>query len=124
MHAEVFKQILSRPSDSHKYQYGHVLVIGGSPGMVGAPFLVAKAALRTGSGLVTIGSQKAVIDKLERRVEEIMTFSLPPDNSAKAVKEFTKERKVSVVVIGPGMKSQSADLVKNLIQTTDLPMVI
>ncbi|HYH36259.1 MAG TPA: NAD(P)H-hydrate dehydratase, partial [Candidatus Saccharimonadales bacterium] len=77
MHPKIFSQILNRPADSHKYHYGHVLVVGGSPGMVGAPLLAGMAALRTGAGLVTIASPPAVVDKLERRVKEIMTLALP-----------------------------------------------
>lgn len=42
--------------------------------MVGAPFLCALGALRTGAGLVSIASAVDVIDKLEKRVLEIMTL--------------------------------------------------
>lgn len=40
-----------RRHNTHKYHYGNVLTIGGSPGMMGAPVLSAMAAMRTGSGL-------------------------------------------------------------------------
>jgi hydroxyethylthiazole kinase-like uncharacterized protein yjeF len=125
---EIIAQLLKRRPDSHKYDYGHVLVIGGSPGMVGAPILVGKAAMRTGAGLVTIASTAHVIDKLEGRVEEIMTLMLP-STSAEAfgvVRKFIKERKVSVIVIGPGLKveSETAALVKQILHNLELPIVI
>ncbi len=44
-----------RPLDSHKGQFGTVLVIGGASGMVGAPLLAARAALRLGAGCVHVG---------------------------------------------------------------------
>jgi hydroxyethylthiazole kinase-like uncharacterized protein yjeF len=114
---ETFKELLNRPSNSHKYDYGHVLVIGGSPGMVGAPFLASMAALRVGAGLVTVASSPEVISKLEERVVELMTLSLPKDNPSSVLEEFIKERKVSVVVIGPGMKPDFAlELLKSLMK--------
>jgi len=44
-----------RPRDSHKGMFGTVAVIGGSSGMVGAPLLVARAALKLGAGCVHVG---------------------------------------------------------------------
>lgn len=125
MRQETFSQLLNRRPDGHKYDYGHVLVVGGSPGMVGAPLLVGKAALRTGAGLVTIAAPADVVDKLEKRVEEIMTLSLP-DEAAFSILQFIKERKVSVIVIGPGLKveARSAKLIKKLLAGTELPIVV
>ncbi|VEB31669.1 sugar kinase [Legionella pneumophila] len=42
--------LAARKKNSHKGDYGHVLVIGGGPGMPGAVSLAAKAALKTGAG--------------------------------------------------------------------------
>jgi ADP-dependent NAD(P)H-hydrate dehydratase / NAD(P)H-hydrate epimerase len=53
------KQVASllkpRPHDSHKGLFGTVLVIGGASGMVGAPLLAARAALKLGAGCVHVG---------------------------------------------------------------------
>lgn len=94
--------------------------------MVGAPLLSAQAALRTGAGLVTIASDAEVIDKLERRVEEIMTFRIAAEVSAAvaALKVFMTKRKVSVLVIGPGQKPESSPLVRKLLQGWYLPTVV
>ncbi len=46
--------LFARPSDSHKYHYGRVLVIGGSNAMAGAPVLAGRAALRSGAGVVEL----------------------------------------------------------------------
>jgi ADP-dependent NAD(P)H-hydrate dehydratase / NAD(P)H-hydrate epimerase len=122
VHKETFERLLERPADSHKYQYGHVLVVGGSPGMVGAPLLSGMAALRTGAGLVTVAAEPAVTDKLERRVKEIMTLAL--DSSA-VLETFITDRKVSVIVIGPGLKPtpESDALLKRLLRMK-LPTII
>jgi hydroxyethylthiazole kinase-like uncharacterized protein yjeF len=126
MHSATFTRLLHRPKDSHKYSFGHVLVIGGSSGMVGAPFLAAQAALRVGAGLVTITSDELVIEKLERRVVEIMTLALSTRSaqSVSPVEEYIKARKVSVLVIGPGLTSHAAPLVNALLRTVSLPIVL
>lgn len=43
-----------RKASSHKGCFGHVLIVGGNQGMPGAVILAARAALRTGAGLVTV----------------------------------------------------------------------
>jgi len=43
-----------RPRTAHKWSAGSVVVVGGSPGMTGAPLLAAEAALRSGAGAVTL----------------------------------------------------------------------
>lgn len=94
--------------------------------MVGAPFLAAQAALRVGAGLVTIASDKPVIEKLEKRVVEIMTLavSMRSAQSVSVIKEYIKVRKVSVLVIGPGLSKDAAPLVTELIKTIPLPIVV
>lgn len=96
--------------------------------MVGAPLMTGMAALRIGAGLVTIASEAEVTDKLERRVKEIMTLRLPADG-AKAAAEldgFIKERKVSVMVVGPGLKPKTEvrTLLEKLLDSTRLPLII
>ena len=49
-----------RAADSHKGLYGHVLVVGGSRGMIGAPALAVNAALRSGAGLLTVAAPAGV----------------------------------------------------------------
>ena len=94
--------------------------------MVGAPLLAARAALRTGAGLVTIASTTAVIEKLEKRVEEVMTLRLPEDNSQATgvIAEFIHKRQVSALVIGPGLAADRAGMVKSLVAKAQLPVVL
>lgn len=126
MPPETLRQLLKRSPETHKYDYGHVLVAGGSPGMVGAPLLTAEAALRAGAGLVTIASQANVVDKLEKRVREVMTLRLPGDlpAAADALAEFVDKRKVAVVVIGPGLTADFTSLAPALLLKLHTPIVI
>ncbi len=128
MDRNFFTKFLNRDVETNKYNYGHVLVVGGSPGMVGAPYLSARAALRSGAGLVSIASFPAVIDKLETRVEEIMTFSFVNDmsQSIENLKEFIINRRVNVIVVGPGLaqNEDSTQLVNWLISGCTTPLII
>lgn len=96
--------------------------------MVGAPLLAGMAALRTGAGLVTIATQSSVTDKLERRIKEIMTLALPDGSEAAAdrIRRFIRDRKVSTVVLGPGLavSAESRALIARLLKDISLPMVV
>ena len=49
-----------RPADTHKGDYGRLLLICGAVGYTGAPALAAQAAVRTGAGLVFVGVPESV----------------------------------------------------------------
>ncbi len=126
MFEDIFHDLLKRSADANKYDFGHVLVVGGSPGMVGAPLLAAEAALRAGAGLVTIASRPDVIDKLERRVREVMTLRLADALPAAAdeAEAFVTGRKVSVVIIGPGQSPAFAAIAPLLLSKINIPVII
>lgn len=62
---------------SHKGDYGHVLIVAGSKGKTGAAMMAARACMRTGAGLVTIGVPESLVDLFQMRVLEEMVLSLP-----------------------------------------------
>lgn len=64
--------------NSHKGSYGHLLVLAGSPGKVGAALLSSLAALRTGVGLCTLANEPSVVAAVEGRILEVMVQSLSP----------------------------------------------
>ena len=64
-----------RGRDAHKGDFGRVLVIAGSAGMAGAAILCARAALRCGSGLVTVSADKALFPILQGAVPEATCVS-------------------------------------------------
>ncbi len=128
MHTRLLDYILHRPPETNKYNFGHVLVFGGSAGMVGAPLLSGKAALRIGAGLVTIATDKETADKLDRRAEEIMTLALPGyDDIAKVTDvllSLVQGRKVKAVVIGPGLKPETTGIVRSFAAALSVPIVL
>ncbi len=124
--------IPKRPKHSHKGIYGHVLIIAGSRGKTGAALMAAKACLRTGAGLVTIGVPDSLVDVLQRRVTEEMILPLPDQgdgtlsiNAAADILQFLKDGK-KVLAIGPGLScdSEISELVAELIKGSKVPILI
>ena len=64
-----------RKPSSNKGNFGHVLIVGGNAGMPGAAILAAKAALRTGAGLVTIVTVASNLEAISSAVPEAMVKS-------------------------------------------------
>lgn len=124
MQPQALRQLRERQKDSHKYDYGHVLVVGGSPGMVGAPYLSGLAALRAGAGLVTIASSPEVIDKLEGRTLEVMTLRLPSSTGQviEIIQKFIVDSQVTSIVLGPGLTSVA--MARAVISDIDVPIVV
>jgi len=127
MYKELLHHLTHRPTDANKYDFGHVLVFGGSAGMVGAPLLSGEAALRIGAGLVTIASDAQTVSKLEGRVEEIMTFSLLGSDERQKIEAlltFMHDRRVKVTILGPGLKPEAALFVRRITPKFFTPLII
>ncbi|MGB9641882.1 MAG: NAD(P)H-hydrate dehydratase [Candidatus Ratteibacteria bacterium] len=121
-----------RKKDTHKGTYGHLFVIGGSPGLTGAVCLSCLAALRTGCGMVTAGIPESLNDIFEIKLTEVMTKPLPESGrrtiSILAVEkclDFIKKT-ADGIVIGPGISTDFAveEFFKNLIPKIDKPIVV
>ena len=79
----VTKESVSLPRrrpDSHKGDYGKILIVGGSVGYTGAPNLAAAAAVRSGAGLVYLGVPQAIWTVCAVKNAEAMPFPLPCDD--------------------------------------------
>jgi ADP-dependent NAD(P)H-hydrate dehydratase / NAD(P)H-hydrate epimerase len=106
--AEAGAHLPVRPGDAHKGRVGRLFILGGSPGLTGAPSLTALAALRAGAGLVTIGLPAGLNLALEAKLTEVMTLPLaqtPAGSLApEAEPEVLARRAVTDVwVVGPGL---------------------
>lgn len=102
-------RIPARAPDTHKGTYGRVLVAAGSPGMAGAAVLAARAALRTGSGLVTVGLPASLAPILATASPEATQILLPeleaPDFKARLAAALGPrlEKGFDAVAVGPGL---------------------
>ena len=86
-----------RPKFSHKGTFGHVAVVGGAEGHIGAALLSARAALRMGAGTVTVALLTPNAMMVDPVAPELMFSSTPLDFS-----RFT------AAVIGPGLGQSAA----------------
>ncbi|MCC6952983.1 MAG: NAD(P)H-hydrate dehydratase [Deltaproteobacteria bacterium] len=122
-------------ADAHKGTKGHVFVVGGSEGCYGAPLLSARAALRLGAGLVTIGLSRQAEALLTESLGELMSLVIwdeSQDLDARAkLTEFVDRRlgKLSSLVIGPGLGlgDRSATIARAILRIArerDIPTVI
>jgi ADP-dependent NAD(P)H-hydrate dehydratase / NAD(P)H-hydrate epimerase len=92
------QSVPERNVDSHKGAFGHVLIIGGDHGMGGAGLMAAKAALRSGAGLVTLACRAEHCSAVLSSQPEIMCHAV---DSAKDLQPLLE--KASVIAIGPGL---------------------
>ena len=120
-----------RRSDGHKGDYGRVLVLAGSTGMVGAAALTGDAALRAGAGLATVATPKSVYPVLAAKLTCCTTLSMPEtrtgtlsNRSARRILALAKD--FDVVALGPGLgrHAETTRLVHALVRNVPLPMVI
>lgn len=116
---------------SHKGDYGHVLVVAGSPGLTGAACLAAEAAMRSGSGLVTVAAPRSLNPVLEAKLTEAMTLPLPETAEGalgtKAGDEILRgAERFDVAVIGPGLsrRPETAEMVRRLVAGLRIPMLV
>ena len=100
---------IKRNQDSHKGDFGKVLIFAGSSGFYGAGNIVAKSCVRTGAGLTTVITDKNNFS-LNVFVPEAMSFPINFDNINENLEKLENEiSNCDVIAIGPGIgKSQQA----------------
>ena len=92
--------IVSRPSDSHKGDYGRLLLIGGTYPYGGAIIMVALAAVHSGAGLVTVATDRENILALHSQLPEAMAFAVTDQELL--VEQIAK---AGVILLGPGLNA-------------------
>ncbi len=119
----------ARPADANKGTFGKVLILGGSANYVGAPGMAARAAYRSGAGLVAVGAPEPTIAALAGHLLETTWLLFPHDMgvlSADAAPYIREEAaKYNVMLIGPGWgreKTTRELLLKLLDDETTRPM--
>ena len=115
-------QLPRRPRNAHKGDFGKLFILAGSEGYTGAPVLAARAALRTGAGLVYLGVPRDIYPMVAVKCDEAMPFPLPEDDSA----ILEKVRGCDVALIGPGLgrSAKAEQLVLSLLAELDIPVVL
>ncbi len=119
----------ARAADSHKGDFGRVLVIAGSVGRTGAAHLAAMGALRSGAGLVTVATPRSCLPIVAAMASEYMTEGL--DETAAGTIDFAAldrvlEFKADVIAVGPGLGQSpgTAAFVHGLIERAGVPLIL
>lgn len=119
----------ARAADSHKGDFGRVLVIAGSFGKTGAAHLAALGALRSGAGLVTIATPRSCVPIVASMASEYMTESL--DETPSGTIDFSAldrvlELKADVIAVGPGLGQApgTAAFVHGLVERAGVPLIL
>ena len=120
-----------RRPDSHKGDYGRLLIVAGSTGYTGAPALCARAASRMGAGLVFLGVPAPVCNIMAAKLCEEMPFPLPADKhgrlSANAAGEILRRAAgCDALLIGPGLgtSDEVTELVLSVIRLTKAQIIL
>lgn len=119
-------KISGRDRYAHKNTFGHVFLVGGSPGRTGAIAMATKAAMRTGVGLATAATWSDSISYLISQIPAEAMTAVLPENEKNDEGYHQQIRSFNSVVIGPGMgtRAGSKRVIEVLLQNYQGPVVI
>ncbi|NUM89140.1 MAG: NAD(P)H-hydrate dehydratase [Bdellovibrionales bacterium] len=119
------------PRSTHKGVRGKTLILAGSPGLLGAAILAARACLAAGSGLVTLGIPASLNAPVKAAVPEAMTLPLPETSDgsiarAALARILEHSSGADAVAIGPGLGShpETQEVVVECLAKCDRPMAL
>ena len=119
----------ARAAESHKGDFGRVLIVAGSFGKTGAAHLAALGALRSGAGLVTVATPRSCLPILASMGAEYMT--VPLEETVAGSVDFSALDRVlditaDVIAFGPGLGQEpaTAAFVHGLLERAGVPLVL
>lgn len=123
------RQILpKRKSQSNKGDYGRLLMLCGSYGMIGACIMAARAALRSGVGLLNLAVTKELYPMIAPSVPEavftVMDFSGEEASKESGEKLFEALKKSTAVLLGCGMGQEAGKYVSTVLKFAECPIVL
>ncbi|HMB52641.1 MAG TPA: NAD(P)H-hydrate dehydratase, partial [Thermoanaerobaculia bacterium] len=120
-----------RAADSHKGDYGHLLVVAGAPGKAGAAVLAARAAVRGGAGLVTVAVPEPLLAAVDAASLESMTLPLAAgaggEIAAAALPALAAAAEgKDAVALGPGLGQgeETQATIRDAVLACPLPLVL
>ncbi len=120
---DIKKVLRPRKRFDHKGTYGHALIVAGSFGKMGAAILAARAALRSGVGLLTIHSPKCGYSILQTSVPEAM---ISVDQHELMLSQVAESELTKTIGIGPGIGQHavSVEALSHLLEKVRNPIVL
>lgn len=106
----------------HKFTHGHALILSGGAGRTGAARLAARAALRVGAGLVTLGMPPAAQMEVAGHITSVMLTRVP---DGAALQEVLTDTRLTALCLGPGLglHDEKHDLIQVVLKS-GLPAVL
>jgi len=119
-----------RPIEGHKGTFGRLMVVGGSPGMTGAPILSARSGLKSGAGLVFLAGPEVSNQVFEANLVEGLTIPLSTERgwldttSPDQLRSAAKDK--DAVALGPGLgrKEETGEAVIDFLEKISKPAVL
>jgi ADP-dependent NAD(P)H-hydrate dehydratase len=118
--SKIYRQV---QNDTHKGIQGHVLIIGGSYGKMGAPLLSSKAALYSGCGLVTAFVPKVGYSILQTAIPEVMVLTDKNGTHISNI-EYSIEPKAIGIGMGMGQEPKTRRAFYKFLNRNQVPLVI
>ncbi|RLJ03577.1 MAG: NAD(P)H-hydrate dehydratase [Candidatus Aenigmatarchaeota archaeon] len=122
---EVYRK---RDPESHKGDFGRLLVVGGSMVYSGSPALVALAAYRSGVDLVRLAAPERAANIAATFSPDLITYPLKGDhlekNHIKTVRELEKISDAAVIGNGAGREKETLETLRDIIKGMKIPMVV
>lgn len=119
------------PVAAHKNAFGHVLLLAGSEGLTGAAHLAARAALRSGAGLVSAAGPATLLPEVKAGLPDIITVPLGSSGGSTWPSKLPANlldvlRRTTALAVGPGMGQslQAGDLLEHLLALPDRPAAV
>jgi hydroxyethylthiazole kinase-like uncharacterized protein yjeF len=122
--ADIARWIEPRAPGAHKTSAGHVLVVAGSLGKVGAPQLVTHGALRAGAGMATIATWPEAAVAIESSLLEAMTARIDRMEAPRSLDAILKGKDAVVIGPGLGLDDDARTVVEYVVATWRGPIVI
>lgn len=106
-----------------KRDYGSLLLMAGSKGMMGAAVMAARAALKSGAGLATVHSASSGYPILQTAVPEAL---FEPDRNEQFITDMNPHHAHKVVAVGPGIGTQTptVDALEHLLKNANAPLLL
>lgn len=129
-HEEVLSILPDRKVDSHKGDYGKVLLLCGSVGYTGAAALATMGALRSGAGLVYLGVPESIYAIEAVKLTEAVVFPLPEEDgklSAKAIpiiRKYLRSMDALLIGCGLGISTGTMAVLDAVLREFDGPVVV
>jgi NAD(P)H-hydrate epimerase len=131
MGEELAELLPEREPGTHKGDYGHALIVAGSPGKAGAAILAARAAVRAGAGLVTAAVPEPILQTVDLGSIESMSLGLPAGDGGQIAERaadllLDAAEGKTALALGPGLGQEpaTAAAIRRIVLECPLPLVI